>query len=232
MGMGYSRCQQAFRIVAVGCLVAALQPIESASASTGGQVTSADIKQIQNSYNEKSAYAYSLPNATGKDTPVASFKGKYVLIVNLARKSSYADQLPSLIKLSERFRDRGLVVIGIPSNDFGASEPGTDQEIQKAYADAKVSFPVMSVSKIIGDDRIPLYGYLTDSKDAPNGGAVHWNYSKFILDKDGKVIARLEPAVSPDSPEMISTIDDILAGKYKAKQSKALDEKSKDKPLE
>jgi len=168
---------------------------------------------------EKTAYDYNLPGADGKDVPLSKFKGKYILIVNLGRNSSYNAQLPALSKLSDSYKEKNLVVIGVPSNDFGTAEPGTDAEIQKAYADAKVTFPVMSVSKLSGDDVIPFYVYLTKSKGAPAGGGVHWNYTKFFVDKEGKVIARLDPDVTPDSPEMLSTVDEIVAGKYKPKKA-------------
>jgi glutathione peroxidase len=164
---------------------------------------------------EKTAYDYVLPSADGKNIPVLSFKGKYLLIVNLARQSSYNSQLPALIKLSETYRDRGLVVIGIPSNDFGASEPGSDPEIQKFYADAKASFLVTVVSKLTGDDAIPLYLYLAHPSATAAADGVHWNYTKFFIDPSGKMIARLDPDVTPDSPEMLATIEQILAKRYK-----------------
>lgn len=168
---------------------------------------------------EKNAYDFTLPGVDGKDVPLSSFKGKYILIVNLGRKSAYGEQLPGLIKLNDAYKDKGLVVIGVPSNQFGLAEPGTPEEIQKAYADAKVDFPVMAVSKITGDDELPLYGYLTKSKKAPAGGPVHWNYTKFVVDKNGNVIARLDPDVAPDSAEMKATIDQVLDGTYKPKKA-------------
>jgi glutathione peroxidase len=168
--------------------------------------------------SEKTAYAYVLPGADGKDVPLSSFKGKVVLLVNLARNSSYNEQLPALIKLSETYKDKGLVIIGVPSNDFGTAEPGTDTEIQKFYkTDNKVPFSVMARSSLIGDDKIPLYDYLTKGKTPPTGGNVHWNYTKFLIDKNGKLITRLEPDVAPDSPEMLTTLDQIFSGTYKAK---------------
>jgi glutathione peroxidase len=178
---------------------------------------------------EKTAYDFTLPGPDGKDVPISSFKGKYVLIVNLGRKSTYGEQLPALIKLNDAYKDKGLVVIGVPSNQFGLAEPGTPVEIQKAYTDAKVDFPVMAVSKITGDDELPLYGYLTKSKDAPAGGAVHWNYTKFIIDKNGKVVARLDPDVAPDSAEMRAVIDQVIDGTYKPKKN---DEKPGAKPAD
>ncbi len=164
---------------------------------------------------EKTAYDFALPGADGKDVPIASFKGKYILLVNLARKSSYNAQLPALIKLSDAYKDKGLVIIGVPSNDFGAEEPGTDAEIQKAYADAKVTFPVMAVSKLSGDAGLPLYLYLTKGKAAPPGGPVAWNYTKFFIGKDGKPLTRLSPDVAPDSPEMLATVEQIVGGRFK-----------------
>jgi glutathione peroxidase len=170
-------------------------------------------------HTDKTAYDYTLPGADGKDVPLSNFKGKYILVVNLARNSSYEAQFPALVKLSDIYKSKGLVVIGVPSNEFGASEPGTDAEIQKAYTDAKVNFPVMAVSKLTGEEEIPFYLYLTKSKSAPPGGEVHWNFTKFILDKNGKIVARLNPDVAPDSPEMISTVDEILDGTFKPQKT-------------
>jgi glutathione peroxidase len=164
---------------------------------------------------DKTAYDYVLPSADGKNIPISSFKGKYLLIVNLARQSSYNSQLPALIKLNETYRDRGLIVIGVPSNDFGASEPGADAEIQKFYAEAKSTFLITAISKLTGDDAIPLYLYLAHPAPTAPAEAVHWNYTKFFIDPGGKMIARLDPDVTPDSSEMLATIEQILANRYK-----------------
>lgn len=166
----------------------------------------------------ETVYDFHLPGPDGKDVPLSGYKDKYILLVNLGRKSSYNDQLPALIKLNDTCKDKGLIVIGIPSNDFGAAEPGTQAEILKAYADAKVDFPIMGISKLTGDDELPLYTFLTTGKSAPAGGPVPWNYTKFIIDKKGNVVARLDSDVKPDSPEMLSTIDEILDGTYKPKK--------------
>lgn len=165
---------------------------------------------------ERSAYDYHFAGADGKDIPLADFKGKIILLVNLGRKSDYNSQLPDLIKLSNMYEDKGLVVIGVPSNDFGAAEPGTDAEIQKVYKiDDKVPFPIMARSNLIGDDEIPLYGFLTKGKEALPGGDVHWNYTKFLIDRKGKPIARFSPDVAPGSSEMVATLDEIFSGTYK-----------------
>jgi glutathione peroxidase len=166
----------------------------------------------------ETAYDFHLIGPDGKDFPLSQYKDKYLVVVNLGRKSSYNDQLPALIKLNDTYKSKGLMVIGIPSNEFGAAEPGTEAEILKAYTDAKVDFPIMGLSKLTGDDALPFYVYLTKGKSAPAGGAVPWNYTKFVIDKKGAVVARLDSDVAPDSPEMLSTIDEILDGTYKPKK--------------
>lgn len=167
---------------------------------------------------DKTAYDFELPGTDGKGVPLSTFKGKTLLIVNLGRNSSYNTQLPALQKLSDDYKAKGLIVIGVPSNEFGAAEPGTEAEIQKAYKDAKVTFPIMARSTLTGDLALPFYQFLTTGKTAPEPGPVHWNYTKFIIDKTGKPIVRLASDVAPDSPEMLSILDQILDGTYKPKK--------------
>ncbi len=164
---------------------------------------------------EKTAYDYTLPGADGKSVPVAAYKGKVLLIVNLAHGSSYDAQLPALVKLSETYKHKGLVVVGVPSNDFGASEPGTVAQVQKMYADAKVTFPVMARSSLLGVEELPFYEFLTKAKEVQGNGPVHWNYTKFLVDRKGVVIARFNPDVAPDSPEFLTTLEQVMAGTYK-----------------
>lgn len=178
----------------------------------GGNAEGGDAKP------DKTAYDYYLPGPDGKDIPLANYKDKIILVVNLGRKSTYSDQLPALVKLNDTYKDKGLVVIGVPCNDFGAAEPGTNAEIQKAYADAKVDFLIAGVSKLTGDDELPFYLYLTKGKGAPAGGPVVWNDTKFVIDKKGAVIARFAPDVAPDSLEARATLDQILDGTYKPKK--------------
>ena len=162
---------------------------------------------------DKNAFDYELPGADGKGVPLCTFKGKTILVVNLGRKSAYNTQLAALEKLNEDYKDKGLVVIGVPSDEFGAAEPGTDTDIQKVYkVEDKVTFPVMAKSEITGDKELPFFEWLAKTQ----GGPVHWNYTKFFIDKNGKVVARFDPAVAPDSIEMQAAIPEILAGTYKA----------------
>ncbi len=165
--------------------------------------------------SDKIAYDYELPGPDGKGVPLSTYKGKTLLIVNLGRNSTYGTQIAALQKLSDEFRDKGLVVIGIPSNEFGAAEPGTDAEIQKVYkVDDKVTFPVMAESKLTGDDALPFSQWLAKAQ-LTETGPIHWNYTKFLIDKTGKPVVRIDPDVAPDSPEMLAIVQEVLEGRYK-----------------
>ncbi len=171
----------------------------------------------------RSLYNFSLVKPDGTILPLSEYKGKVVVLVNLASKSSFADQLPALEKLQEKYKDKGLVVLGIPSNDFGAEEPGTDAEIQKLYAGEHVTFPVLAKSSVSGKEELPVYGFLTAAanmvvekgKESGEADPVHWSYTKFILTRDGHVAARLEPDAAPDSPEFEIAVEQALEGKGK-----------------
>lgn len=169
---------------------------------------------------DQTVYAFGLPTEDGRNLPLSDYKGKVLLIVNLGRESTYASQLPALEKLSSSFKDKGLVVIGVPSNDFGAAEPGTAPEVAKYYTDAKVDFPVMQVSSLTGVHELPLFTYLTKAKAVSNDG-LHWNYTKFLVDRKGNVIVRFAPEVEPDSLQMMATVQEILDGTWKPKKSGA-----------
>ncbi len=176
---------------------------------------------------EKTAYAFSLPTADGKELHLSDYKGKVLLIVNLGRSSSYATQLSALEKLSDTFKDKGLVVLGVPSNDFGNAEPGTPAEIAKYYADAKVNFPVMQASSLTGVHELPLFTYLAKNKAVENDG-LHWNYTKFLVDRQGKVVVCLSPEIAPDSLAMMATVQEVLDGTWKPKKPEKHDDHGDD----
>ena len=171
-----------------------------------------------------SLYSFSLARPDGTLLPLSAYKGKVVVIVNLASKSGFADQLAALEKLQQTDANKGLVVLGIPSNDFGAEEPGSDAEVQKFYANEHITFAVAAKSSVSGKDELPVYAFLTagasktkneqeKSKKPQEAEAVHWNYTKFIVSRDGQVAARLAPDIAPDSPEFEIALDQALSGK-------------------
>ena len=142
-----------------------------------------------------------------------AYKGKVVLLVNVASRCGYTPQYTALESTYEKYKDRGLVIVGVPANNFGAQEPGTNQEI-KTFCSSKfhVTFPMMAKVSVKGDDIAPLYRFLTDKAMNPQtGGEIQWNFTKLLIGPDGRVIARFEPEVTPDSPQVTSAIEKALA---------------------
>jgi glutathione peroxidase len=142
-----------------------------------------------------SIYDFTLPSIDGTPKPLSALKGKVVLIVNVASRCGYTPQYAGLEKLYEKYMDQGLVIIGVPANNFGAQEPGT-----RKY---NVSFPMLAKVSVKGEDITPLYQYLT----AAEGGDVKWNFTKFLIGKNGKVAGRFEPAVTPEATELSAAIE-------------------------
>lgn len=160
----------------------------------------------------KSIYDYTLNSIDGQPTSLSSYKGKVVLLVNVASKCGYTPQYAALQSTYEKYKDKGLVIVGIPANNFGAQEPGTNEEI-KTFCSRKynVTFPMMAKVSVKGADQTPLYQFLTDKAANPNtGGEIKWNFTKFLFDRDGKPVARFEPDVTPDSNPVTSAIEKAL----------------------
>jgi glutathione peroxidase len=160
----------------------------------------------------KSVYGFTLNSIDGQPSPLSSFKGKVVMLVNVASKCGYTPQYSALESTYEKYKDRGLVIVGIPANNFGAQEPGTNEEI-KTFCSRKynVTFPMMAKVSVKGSDQTPLYQFLTDKTLNPTtGGEIKWNFTKFIFDRDGNAIARFEPEVTPDSPQVTAAIEKAL----------------------
>ena len=131
-----------------------------------------------------------------------------------ASQCGFTPQYTGLESLYEKYRDKGLVVMGFPANNFGAQEPGSNDEI-KTFCSRKysVKFPLFSKMSVTGSDESPLYQYLTKQANPKTAGDIKWNFTKFLVDKSGNVIARFEPNVTPDSPEVIAAIEKALSAK-------------------
>jgi glutathione peroxidase len=156
-------------------------------------------------------YSFTLNSIDGKPSPLADYKGKVVMLVNVASKCGYTPQYSALEAIYEKYKDQGFVILGFPANNFGAQEPGTNEEI-KTFCSRKysVSFPMYSKISVKGDDQAPLYAYLTKETGPGITGEIKWNFTKFLVDRDGKVVQRFEPAVTPDSQEVTSAIEKQL----------------------
>jgi len=149
---------------------------------------------------------FTLNSIDGKPAPLSQYQGKVILIVNVASRCGFTPQYTGLEKVYEKYKDKGFVILGFPANNFGAQEPGTNEEI-KTFCSSKysVTFPMYAKISVKGADIHPLYQFLTGT-----GGDIKWNFTKFLVGKDGKVIERFEPAVTPESAEVTSAIEKAL----------------------
>ena len=157
-------------------------------------------------------HEFTLDAINGTPTALASFKGKVMLVVNVASQCGYTYQYEALQALYLKYKDQGLVVAGFPANNFGGQEPGSNAEIG-AFCKSKfgVTFPMFSKISVKGSDKAPLYQFLTDKAANPKtAGEIQWNFTKFLVDRNGKVLQRFEPAVEPDSREVISAVESAL----------------------
>jgi glutathione peroxidase len=160
----------------------------------------------------KSIYDFTLKSIDGQSTPLSEYKGKVVLLVNVASRCGFTPQYTALESTYEKYKSRGLVIVGVPANNFAAQEPGTDAEI-KTFCSAKynVTFPMMHKLSVNGEDKTPLYQFLTAKDTNPKfAGDIKWNFTKFLFDRNGQPVARFEPAVTPDSPEVSAAIEAAL----------------------
>ena len=159
-----------------------------------------------------SIYDFTMKSIDGQRVSLKSYHGKVVLLVNVASRCGFTPQYAGLEALYEKYKGRGLVIVGVPANNFAAQEPGTNAEIKK-FCSTKydVTFPMMSKVSVLGDDKAPLYQFLTDKSENPQvGGDIKWNFTKFLFDRSGRPVARFEPAVTPDSPQVEAAIEAAL----------------------
>jgi glutathione peroxidase len=176
-------------------------------------------------------YDIPLKTISGEDASLGDYQGKVLLVVNVASKCGLTPQYDGLEKLYERYRDQGLVVLGFPANDFASQEPGSNEEIADfCRTNFSVEFPIFSKIAVTGEDRHPLYKALTAA--APNNvvdGAgfrerlksagltptqdpeILWNFEKFVLSRDGEVVARFAPDTAPDDPRIVEAVEAELA---------------------
>ena len=159
-----------------------------------------------------SIYDFTMKSIDGQPVSLKTYSGKVVMVVNVASKCGFTPQYAGLEKLYEKYKDRGFVIVGVPANNFAQQEPGTNEEIKKFCTNKyNVSFPMMAKVSVKGDDITPLYVYLTDKSTDPKlGGEIKWNFTKFLFDRNGNPVARFEPNVTPESPEVVAAVESAL----------------------
>ena len=160
-----------------------------------------------------SLYDIPLHTLSGADTTLADYKGKAVLVVNVASKCGLTPQYEGLENLQKRYASRGFTVLGAPCNQFGGQEPGTAEEIETFCSTTYgVTFPMLDKLEVNGENRHPLYAELTATPDADGAaGDVQWNVEKFLITPEGTVAARFRPQTLPESDEVINAIETQLA---------------------
>lgn len=160
----------------------------------------------------KTIYDFKMKDIDGKEVSLDKFKGKVLLVVNVASKCGNTPQYDGLEKLYTEYKDKGFAVLGFPANEFGGQEPGSDAEIKEFCSlTYKVNFPMFSKIVVKGDGINPLYQWLVANADRHED--VEWNFAKFLVGRDGKVIRRFTPKTQPNNPEMLKALDAALAVK-------------------
>ncbi len=161
---------------------------------------------------DNSVHQFTMKNIEGKDVSLADYKGKAIMIVNVASKCGYTPQYEDLQKLYEKYADRDFVILGFPANNFMGQEPGTNAEIQsfckKNYG---VTFPMFSKISVKGNDQAELYKFLTEKeRNGVMDSKVKWNFQKYLLDKEGVLTAKFAPGDNPLDDEIISAIEKLI----------------------
>jgi glutathione peroxidase len=164
-------------------------------------------------FAQTSLYDIPLKDINGKDTSLKAYKGKALLIVNVASFCGNTPQYKGLESLYQKYKDQGLVVLGFPCNQFGKQEPGSNEEIKEfCTKNYDVTFPMFDKLEVKGANQHPLYKELS-GKESPFPGDVKWNFGKFLVSRDGKIIKRIEPGVKPENAEVVKAVEDALAAK-------------------
>jgi glutathione peroxidase len=161
----------------------------------------------------KSLYDIPLKDIDGKDTSLKAYQGKVLLIVNVASKCGFTPQYKGLEAIQKKYQAQGFTVLGFPCNDFGSQEPGTPEEIKQFCSSTyDVTFPLFEKLHVKGGEQHPLYAVLT-GKESPFPGDIKWNFGKFVIGRDGKILKRFDSQTKPESPQVSEAIESALAAK-------------------
>lgn len=193
----------AFACLILAVLVASLSLALGDSSSPPATQPSADPNSVP------PVLRFTMKSLSGQDVDLSQYEGKVILMVNTASKCGNTPQYAPLEALYKKYADKGFVILGFPSNDFGHQEPGSDEQISTfCTRNYGVTFPMFSKVDVKGDNICPLYQFLTgDDTDKPFAGDITWNFEKFLIGKNGQIVARFKPKTQPDSPDVVGAIE-------------------------
>ena len=190
------------RSLTAAVAAAVLVAVPALAEETGGKKVSSPLE-------------FTLHDIKGKTVELSKYKGKVVLLVNVASKCGLTPQYEALEALYEKYEKEGLVIVGVPANEFNKQEPGTNEEIEKfCTSKYSVTFPMMAKIVVKGKGIDPLYEFLTSKETNPkHAGEITWNFEKFLIGRDGQVAARFAPRVKPEAPEVTEAVEAALKAK-------------------
>ncbi len=183
-------------------------------------VTGAALVASAEEDKDMGVYAFKVKDIEGNVADLSRYKGKVAMIVNVASRCGLTPQYEALNAVYKKYAEQGFVVLGFPANNFMGQEPGTNEEI-KFFCQTKydVAFDMFAKISVKGDDIAPLYAYLTSKETNPGfSGSIKWNFAKFLVDREGRVVARFAPTTKPDGKKVIAAIETALAGKAPAQE--------------
>lgn len=165
------------------------------------------------SASAKSIYDFTMKDIDGKEVSLSKYKNQVCIVVNVASKCGLTEEsYTGLEALSKKYKDKGFTVLAFPANNFGAQEPGTDAEIKSFCREKKkASFDLFSKISVKGDDQAPLYKYLVENPDKSIAGPIEWNFQKYLVGRDGKLLAKFSPKMKPEDPQIVTALEKALA---------------------
>lgn len=163
----------------------------------------------------KSVHEFTMKDIDGKDVKLSDYSGRVLMLVNTASQCGLTPQYKGLQAIYQKYQAQGFTILAFPANNFGGQEPGSNAEIKEfCTMRYKVTFPVFAKISVKGDDQHPMFRFLTSKETNPQfGGDIMWNFNKFLVSKSGEIIARFEPRVDPESPEVAAAIEGALQTK-------------------
>jgi glutathione peroxidase len=178
------------------------------------EMTRSTPGKLEDKKLDPGVHQFTVSDIDGRSIDLNAYKGKVLLIVNTASQCGYTPQYKGLQRIYSDYKDKGFVILGFPSNDFGGQEPGSNKEIKEfCELKYKVTFPIFAKVAVVGPKQSPLFRYLTVDASKQQAGPIDWNFEKFLIDPHGKLIARFKSVVAPESPQLISQIESLLKTK-------------------